>query len=194
MPPDAARHRPYPCPRGRFVPSRAAHGLLPAHALRSQKSLDRPPGRNTRYRHSRPHSLRTLYTTPTAGTILKQIPLRKWFPVTMTVAVRTVQSFPIHGLAPSCHRVFARGGTINRKCALSITATEGHYQIALRFDFESNPPSRLRYAPLSTKPVSLATRLSALRPFGKSTISASLTGATGRGDTTDPWLSMMART
>ena len=28
----------------------------------------------------------------------------------------------------SCHSRVARGGTINRKCALSITAVEGHYQ------------------------------------------------------------------
>ena len=50
---------------------------------------------------------------PTAGTVLDHIPLRKGLPVTTTVTVRTVQGFPIHGLAPSCYRVFARGGTIN---------------------------------------------------------------------------------
>src|SRR6266446_9216497 len=54
-------------------------------------------------------------------------------------------------------------------------------KIALRFALESHPPSRLRYAPSSTKPVSLAPRLSALRPSGSSTVSALLTGATGRG-------------
>src|SRR6266568_6454783 len=66
---------------------------------------------------------------PTAGTVLDQISLRKGLPVITAVAVRTVQGFPIPGLAPSCHSVFTRGGTINRKCALSITAVEGHYPI-----------------------------------------------------------------
>jgi len=57
-------------------------------------------------------------------------------------------------------------------------------KITLRLDFESEPPSRLRYEPSSPKPVSLATRLSALRPSGSSTVSALLTGATGRGEST----------
>src|SRR5712691_6418199 len=43
---------------------------------------------------------------------------------------------------------------------------------------------RLRYAPSSTNPVSLATRFNPFKPSGNKTISASLTGATGRGTNT----------
>src|SRR5262245_24543996 len=39
-------------------------------------------------------------------------------------------------------------------------------KIALRFALESNPPSRLRYAPANTKPVSLATRFHPFKPSG----------------------------
>src|SRR5439155_6638557 len=42
-------------------------------------------------------------------------------------------------------------------------------KIALRFDFESKPPSRLRYAPLRPKPVSLATRFKAFKRVAKLT-------------------------
>ena len=109
--PDAARDRPCPYPLGRCAQWRAAHCLPPARAPRSQKSPHRPPAHNTLCRNSRSHSLHTLYTTPEAA--YGWISLRKGLPIPATVAVRTVQGFPIHSLAPSCHRVFARGGTIN---------------------------------------------------------------------------------
>ena len=57
-------------------------------------------------------------------------------------------------------------------------------KIAWRFDLESNPPSRLSYAPSNTNPVSLATRFKAFNPCGNNTVSASFTGATGRGANT----------
>jgi hypothetical protein len=40
----------------------------------------------------------------------------------------------------------------------------------------------------------LATCFKAFKPFGNSTIAVSLTGATGRGASTEPWLSVMALT
>jgi hypothetical protein len=64
---DAARYRPYPCPRGRCAQLRAVHCLPLVRALRSQKSPDRPPARHTLCRNARPHALLTLYTTPVAA-------------------------------------------------------------------------------------------------------------------------------
>src|SRR5215213_8229271 len=58
----------------------------------------------------------------------------------------------------------------------------------------SNPPSRLRYEPSVFKSVSLATRFKAFNPSGRSTVSASFTGATGSGANTKPLLSTIART
>ena len=52
---------------------------------------------------------------PTAATVLDHLPSCTGLPIPAPVAVRTVQSFPLHGWAPSCHSVFARGGTINRQ-------------------------------------------------------------------------------
>jgi hypothetical protein len=43
--------------------------------------------------------------------------------------------------------VFTRGGTINRKCALSITAVEGHYRI-FATDLEGHP-SLVQFTPYS---------------------------------------------
>ena len=42
-------------------------------------------------------------------------------------------------------------------------------KIALRFDVESNPPSRLRYEPSGTNPVRLAIRFNPFRPSGNKT-------------------------
>src|SRR5215471_18947663 len=66
------------------------------------------------------------------------------------------------------------------------------WKIALRLTLESKPPSRLTYAPLSSNPTSLATCFKACRPSGNKTMSVSLTGATGTGANTSPWLSVMA--
>src|SRR3954451_16815699 len=66
--------------------------------------------------------------------------------------------------------------------------------IALRLRLESKPPSRLRYAPPISKSVSLATRFKAFSPSGRSTVSASFTGATGNGANTKPLFSTIART
>jgi hypothetical protein len=63
-----------------------------------------------------------------------------------------------------------------------------------RLYVESNPASRLRYAPANTTPVMFAMRFNAFRPSGSSTISVSFTGATGKGERTSPWLSVMAMT
>src|SRR3954467_4448952 len=67
-------------------------------------------------------------------------------------------------------------------------------KIALRLCLESNPPSRLRYEPSIFRSVSLATRFKAFNPSGRSTVSASLTGATGSGANTKPLFSTIART
>src|SRR3954466_2939747 len=67
-------------------------------------------------------------------------------------------------------------------------------KIALRLRLESKPPSRLRYAPPISKSVSLATRFKAFNPSGRSTVSASFTGATGSGANTKPLFSTIART
>jgi hypothetical protein len=58
---------------------------------------------------------------------------------------------------------------------------------------ESKPPSRLRYEPPIRKSVSLAMRFNAFNPSGRSTVSASLTGATGSGARTKPLLSIIVR-
>src|SRR5882762_2474967 len=52
-----------------------------------------------------------------------------------------------------------------------------HFRLCL----ESKPPSRLREAPLRSTPTSFATCFNTCRPSGNSTISVSLTGATGTG-------------
>src|SRR5271166_5285412 len=67
-------------------------------------------------------------------------------------------------------------------------------KIALRLRLESNPPSRLRYEPSICRSVSLATRFKAFNPSGRSTVSASFTGATGSGANTKPLFSTIATT
>src|SRR3989442_15399815 len=52
----------------------------------------------------------------------------------------------------------------------------------------------IEIGPLRSSPTSLATSFNAFRPSGNRTISVSLTGATGTGAKTYPWLSIMAMT
>jgi hypothetical protein len=118
-------------PFGKWTVRAVARSALPSRQRMHRDLKNRWTGLQAVIRRpvtQRLHALRTLYTTPAAGTVLDQISLCQGLPVTTTVVVRTVQGFSIHVLAPSCHSVFARGGTINRKCAISITAVEGHYQ------------------------------------------------------------------
>jgi hypothetical protein len=66
-------------------------------------------------------------------------------------------------------------------------------KLIFRLCVASNPASRLRSAPLRTKPALWATFFHAFRPSGSSTLSSSFTGATGQGRTSPVW-SVMAIT
>ena len=66
------------------------------------------------------------------------------------------------------------------------------WKMRVRLCAESKPPSRVREALLRSNPTLWATFFKAYRLSGHRTLSVSLPGATGRGASTEPLLSVMA--
>jgi hypothetical protein len=96
-------------------------------------------------------------------------------------------------IAASNNRFRPRFGTLRLRRFYSMFGMSPALKIALRLYLESKPPSRLRYEPPIFKSASLAMHFNALNPSGRSTLSASLTGTTGSGASTKPFLSIIAR-